>query len=68
MEESAFIRSYKTFDTYADVIFVNSNLELLTGDLTPIPYDGNQIDTIFAPIIYWQKSQQMLQHQNKDLF
>jgi len=64
MEEAAFIRSYKTFDNYADIIFVNSNLELLTGDLTSIPYNGNQIDTVFTPIINWQKSRQNIKHQD----
>ncbi|MBI2518956.1 MAG: hypothetical protein HYV97_01000 [Bdellovibrio sp.] len=56
MEEMAFIRHYKTLDPYADVIFVTSNLELLDGDMNLIPYDGSQIDTIFSPIIDWQRS------------
>jgi hypothetical protein len=55
MEELAFIRQYNTFDPYSDVIFVMSNLELLTGNLSPITYNGEHIDTIFAPIINWQK-------------
>ena len=55
MEETAFIRQYKTFDTHSDVIFLNSNLELKTGELERIPYDGERIDTIFTPIIQWQR-------------
>lgn len=55
MEEVAFIRSYKTFDHYTDIIFVTSSLEILTGELESIPYDGEQIDTIFMPIVEWQK-------------
>jgi hypothetical protein len=56
MEETAFIRSYKNFDSYSDNIFVTSNFEILTGNLTEIPYNGETIDTIFTPIINWQKS------------
>lgn len=55
MEETAFIRQYKTFDSHSDVIFLNSNLELQTGELERIPYDGDKIDTIFTPIIQWQR-------------
>ena len=57
MEEMAFIRHYKTLDPYADVLFVTSALELLDGDMNVIPYDGNQIDTVFSPIIEWQRNQ-----------
>lgn|GEM_PF-5603378 len=56
MDEMAFIRRYPTLDTWSNVIFVTSNLELLDGELNPIPYDGEQIDTIFGPIIEWQNS------------
>lgn len=56
MEELAFIRQYNTFDPYSDVIFVMSDLKLLTGSLSEIAYDGEHVDTIFAPIIDWQKS------------
>lgn len=56
MEEVAFIRSYKTLDRYSDILFVTSSLEILTGELESIPYDGEQIDTIFMPIIEWQKN------------
>lgn len=55
MEENAFIRTYKTFDSYADVLFVNSNLEIRTGDLVQLPYNGDKIDTIFLPMIEWQR-------------
>ncbi|MBK24914.1 MAG: hypothetical protein CME70_13020 [Halobacteriovorax sp.] len=56
MEENAFIRTYKTFDPYADVLFVNSNLEIRTGDLIKVPYNGEKIDTIFLPMIEWQRN------------
>ena len=56
LEERAFIREYKTFDPYADVIFVTSDFKMLTGNLEPIAYDGEQIDTIFMPMIQWQKN------------
>ncbi len=55
MEETAFIRQYKTFDDYSDVIFVTSELKILTGELDSITYDGDQIDTIFTPVIGWQQ-------------
>ncbi len=55
MEETAFIRQYKTFDHYTDVIFLNSSLEIQTGELDRILYNGEQVDTIFAPIIQWQQ-------------
>lgn len=55
MEETAFIRQYKTFDTHSDVIFVTSELKILTGELDAIPYDGEHIDTIFTPVIKWQQ-------------
>ena len=56
VEETAFIRSYQTLDPHSDIIFVNSNLELMTGDMQPIKYNGEQIDTIFSPIINWQNN------------
>ncbi len=56
MEENAFIRTYKTFDPYADVLFVNSSLEIRTGDLIKVPYNGEKIDTIFLPMIEWQRN------------
>lgn len=54
MEETAFIRNYKTMDNHSDVIFVTSDLKIKTGDLEVIPYDGDSIDTVFMPIIDWQ--------------
>jgi len=59
MEEKAFIRVYKTFDSYSDTVFVTSKLELLSGMLDPIEYDGEHIDSIFLPLIEWQKEQQL---------
>lgn len=61
MEEMAFIRNYQTFDSYADVIFVTSDLKLLTGNMESINYDGEKIDTIFGPIIEWQKKKHAAQ-------
>lgn len=60
MEETAFIRSYKTLDEHSDVIFVTSDLKIKTGDLHQINYDGDSIDTIFGPLINWQKGQENL--------
>ena len=57
LEECAFIRNYKLFDYYSNVIFVTSSLEIRTGDLGRIHYDGSKIDTIFMPMIEWQKTQ-----------
>jgi hypothetical protein len=59
MEETAFIRDYRTFDNHSDVIFLNSNLEIKTGQLERIPYDGETIDTIFTPIIEWQRKKHL---------
>jgi len=56
IEEAAFIRSYKTFDNHSDIIFVTSALKILTGEMEEIPYNGDSIDTIFMPIINWQRS------------
>lgn len=55
-EEAAFIRSYKTFDDYSDVLFITSSLELLTGQLENVKFDGERIDTIFTPMIRWQQN------------
>lgn len=58
MEETAFIRQYKTFDTYSDIIFVTSDLNIRTGSYETIPYNGDHIDSIFLPIIKWQRGLQ----------
>lgn len=55
IEEQAFIRDYKMFDEYSNVLFVTSSLKLLTGQLNRIHYNGESIDTIFEPMIKWQK-------------
>lgn len=57
MEETAFIRNYNTLDEHSNIIFVTSDLKIKTGDLHQINYDGDSIDTIFGPIINWQRSQ-----------
>ena len=56
LEEQAFIREYKMFDDYCDVVFVTSSLRLLSGSLDEIHYNGEEIDTVFLPMINWQKS------------
>ena len=55
LEERAFIRDYPMFDEYSDSIFVTSQLKILSGTLEEIHYNGDQIDTIFGPLIRWQK-------------
>lgn len=55
LEEMAFIREYQTFDSYSDPIFVTSSLKLMNGKLDEIHYNGETVDTIFGPLIDWQK-------------
>ncbi len=55
IEEMAFIREYPTFESFISPVFVTSGLELLSGNMEAIPYDGEKIDTIFTPLINWQK-------------
>ncbi len=55
IEERAFIRDYSTFDYYGDLVFVTSSLKLWTGKLEEIHFNGEKIDTIFAPLIKWQQ-------------
>ncbi len=54
LEERAFIRDYPMFDDYSDSIFVTSQLKMLSGTLEEIHYNGDHIDTIFAPLVKWQ--------------
>jgi hypothetical protein len=61
MEESAFIRTYKTFDPYTNVIFVTSKLKIMTGELDTIPYNSDTIDQVFTPLIDWQRKDQWQQ-------
>lgn len=51
IEERAFVRDYPTFDKYTEVLFVNSDLELLTGNLNAIEYDGASLEGIYLPLI-----------------
>ncbi len=51
IEERAFVRDYPTFDSYTEVLFVNSELDLLTGDLTKIKYDGASLEGVYLPLI-----------------
>ena len=55
IEERAFIRDYSTFDSYSDIVFVTSTLKMWTGKLEEIHFNGEKIDTIFAPLIKWQQ-------------
>lgn len=61
MEEMAFIRPYEPLDEHVEILFVTSELEILSGDLERIPYDGSRIDTIYLPILEWQKRNQSSQ-------
>ena len=54
MEETAFIRSYCTFDNHIRVIFLNSRLSLTNGDLDSIPYDNKSVDGIFSSLVNWE--------------
>jgi hypothetical protein len=56
LEERAFIRDYPMFDDYSDSLFVTSQLMILSGALEEIHYNGDKIDTIFTPMIQWQRS------------
>ncbi|MEH0860627.1 MULTISPECIES: hypothetical protein [Halobacteriovorax] len=51
IEERAFVRDYPTFDNYTEVLFVNSELDLLTGNLSTIDYDGASLEGIYLPLI-----------------
>lgn len=59
LEEMAFIRNYPMLDDYANCLFVTSDFKMRSGNLQEIHYDGEQIDTIFMPMIEWQKSIQI---------
>lgn len=56
LEERAFIRDYPMFDEYADIIFVTSTLKMMTGRLEEVNYNGAKIDSIFGPLIDWQRN------------
>lgn len=51
VEEKAFIRRYETLDNYIEVLFVDSELKLLTGDLHEIKYNGENLEGVYSPII-----------------
>ena len=55
-EENAFIRDYQMFDEHSNVLFVTSSLRFLDGHFNEIHYNGEQIDTIFGPMVNWQKN------------
>lgn len=56
LEEMAFIRNYPLLDKHANCLFVTSDFKMRTGNLKEVHYDGEQIDTIFMPMIEWQKA------------
>ena len=56
IEENQFIREYQLMDSFSNVLFVNSNLELINSYKQRIQYDGDQMQTILMPIIEWQRS------------
>ena len=43
-------------DSFSNVLFVNSNLELINSYQQRIQYDGDQMQTILMPIIDWQRN------------
>ncbi len=53
MEETAFIRPYKTMDAYTNVIFLNTDYKLYTGELENIPYLSQTVDDLFNGLIKW---------------
>ena len=55
IEENQFIQEYSLLDTYSNVIFVNSELEIINSYRQKINYDGDKMETILLPIIDWQK-------------
>ena len=56
IEEMAFIRDYKSYDSHTKVLYVNSNLEIITGDFKKVPYFNGDIDEIFGNLVSWYKS------------
>ena len=56
VEERAFIRNYQTLDKYIEVLFVTSEVKLLTGELEEIKYNGDSLEGIYTPLIERQKS------------
>ena len=56
VEEKAFIREYKTFDSYTDTIFVTSELKILNGRLEEIKYDGSNLEGIYIPLYEMQNN------------
>jgi hypothetical protein len=53
MEETAFIRPYKTMDSYTNLIFLDSHYNLKTGELENIPYLSQTVDELFNGLIKW---------------
>lgn len=51
VEEKAFIRRYETLDKYITVLFVDSDLKLVTGDLQEVQYNGENLEGVYSPII-----------------
>lgn len=57
--EYAFIREYQTFNRHISPIFVTSSLQLLSGQLDNIDYDGKKINTVLMPLIEWHKKRKL---------
>lgn len=56
IEEMAFIRNYRSFDPHTKILYVNSNLEMITGDFKKVPYFNGDIDEIFGNLLAWYRS------------
>ena len=63
IEENQFIQDYELFDNYSNVIFVNSQLEIINSYRQKIAYDGDKMETILLPIINWQKSNNIVRQE-----
>ncbi|EQC45666.1 hypothetical protein [Bacteriovorax sp. Seq25_V] len=56
VEEKAFIRNYQTLDSYIEVLFVTSDVKLLTGELEEIKYNGDSLEGVYTPLIERRKN------------
>ncbi len=63
IEENQFIQEYRLLDSYSNVIFVNSELEIINSYRQKIEYDGEKMETILLPIINWQKSNNLVRQE-----
>ena len=63
IEENQFIQDYKLLDTYSNVLYVNSNLDLINSYRQKISYEGDQMETILLPIINWQQNNNLVRQE-----